>query len=167
MPPPGVQPTCTWSGRAWRYTEWHREPLDTTGSRLHGGRWNPAGIFPALYLGTSEQVVLEDLAAAARVLGLAADYRLGFALHEVRIDGLRLLDLRTTSGREAVGMLDADMVDDDRTACQRVGRSAWEAGLQGVLAPSVTGAGLVLAVFPDRAPRGALAVHRSAPLPQQ
>jgi RES domain-containing protein len=126
----------------------------------------PGRDLPGLYLGTTEQLVLEDLAAAARVLGLAADYVLGFALHEVRIDGLRLLDLRATSGREAVGLLDAGMVDDDRTACQRVGRSAWEAGLQGVLAPSVTGAGLVLAVFSDRAPLGAIAVHRSSPLPQ-
>ncbi len=48
-------------------------------------------------------------------------------------------------------MTQADVADDDWTACQAVGHAAWFLGLDGVLAPSASGRGHVLAAFETRA----------------
>lgn len=158
------QPSCTWSGHAWRYTPAHREPLDAGGSLVHGGRWNPAGKFAALYLGTPRASVLDDLVGAMRAFGLGPAERAGYVLHEVRVPALRLLDLRSPVACNPVGLHPEDLLAEDRSACQRVGQAAWEHGLQGVLAPAATGSGLVLAVFVARVSQPALAVERSEPL---
>ena len=161
---PAGPPGCTWSGRAWRYTPTDRGPLDPTGSLLHGGRWNPAGTFAALYLGTPRQTVLDDLAAAVRALDLGAADLPDFVLHEVQVSAVRLLDLSTPEACVSVGLQQADLVAAGRAACQHVGETAWRCGWQGVLAPSATGSGLVLAVFPDRVSAGAMVVVRTAHL---
>lgn len=131
---------------------------------MHGGRWNPAGAFAALYLGSPRTTVLDDLAGALRALGLATDNRSGFVLHEVRVAKLRMLDLRTRTACSSVGLQWEDLLAEERSTCQRIGQRAWEEGLQGVVAPSAIGSGVVLAVFTARVPASALAVLRSEPL---
>lgn len=152
---------CTWSGRAWRYTPTDRAPLDSTGSLLHGGRWNTAGTSSALYLGTPQETVLDDLAAAVRALDLEAADLPDFVLHEVQVSAVRLLDLSTPEACASVGLQQAEVVAAGRAECQHVGETAWRCGWQGVLAPSATGSGLVLAVFPDRVTAGAVVVVRT------
>jgi RES domain-containing protein len=63
---------------------------------------------------------------------------------------VNLLDLERADARAAVHLADEDLRSDDLGACQAVGEAAHYAGREGILAPSATGRGTVLAVFFDR-----------------
>lgn len=58
----------------------------------------------------------------------------------------------------------ADIDDDDWTACQAVGQAAHFLNFGGVLAPSASGAGLVLAAFENRVGPGRLSLRETQPL---
>jgi hypothetical protein len=45
---------------------------------------------------------------------------------------------------------DSELRSNDAAKCQQIGESAYHLGLEGTLAPSATGDGVVLAVFFDR-----------------
>jgi hypothetical protein len=68
--------------------------------------------------------------------------------YQCKLDSL--LDLRPTTAQEFVGLSAADLSSDDPNACRAVGEAAYAAGREGVLAPSATGCGDVLAVFLER-----------------
>jgi RES domain-containing protein len=61
-----------------------------------------------------------------------------------------VLDLRDAAVRRTVRISDVDLSADDASKCQQMGECAHYLGLEGILAPSATGAGNVLAVFFDR-----------------
>jgi RES domain-containing protein len=88
----------------------------------------------------------------------------GFELHTIQITELSILDLRTEAALAAVGLRLDDIADDDWTGCQSVGQAAWFLEMQGILAPSATGEGQVLAVFENRGRPGQLTVTVTAVL---
>jgi RES domain-containing protein len=53
-----------------------------------------------------------------------------------RIKGLRVLDLRDTRVREALGVSEKDLISDNLTRCQKIAQYAREAGYDAILAPS-------------------------------
>jgi RES domain-containing protein len=120
------------------------------GARLVGGRWNPKGSFAVLYLGLDQRTVIAEFERLARRQGLAPSSFLPRRLY--RYDGKlqNLLDLRQPETYEALGLTRETMAADDATACEAVGEAAFVAGREGVLAPSATGEGEVLAVFLER-----------------
>lgn len=61
----------------------------------------------------------------------------------------RALDLRVPETRRALGISGKDIANDDPRLCQQIGKAAEAAGLEGILAPSATGTGDVLALFTD------------------
>jgi RES domain-containing protein len=63
-----------------------------------------------------------------------------------------------------VGLELEGISDDDWAACQAVGHAAYFLNFEGVLAPSATGAGLILAAFETRLRPGQLTLERSEPL---
>jgi len=65
-----------------------------------------------------------------------------------------------------VGLSVDDIADDDWTACQAVGQAAYFLGHDGLIAPSATGQGLVIAVFESRLAHGQLTVDDSHELTQ-
>lgn len=70
--------------------------------------------------------------------------------------------------RPAPGCLELDdITDDDRTACQAVGQCADFLQYGGVLAPSATGVGPVLALFEARVAPGQLTFEHSEPLTEE
>ncbi|MBM7781814.1 RES domain-containing protein [Arthrobacter tumbae] len=75
-----------------------------------------------------------------------------------------VLDLRAAEMLEQVGLTMDDIAGDEWDACQSVGHAAWFLEFGGVLAPSATGRGYVLAAFEDRVEPGSIAVVTSAPL---
>lgn len=147
------------------------DPLDPSFAAKHGGRWNPPGSFPTLYLN-------EDLATArAQVSKLLEgspirpdDLDAGFDLVAVTLprsqtvaeatseEGLEALELPRTYPRHANGKpVRHDM-------CQPIGARVNEAGLRGVWVRSAAtedGSGRELAWFPARQTSRATPVRRS------
>lgn len=85
-------------------------------------------------------------------------------VHEISVDSLKVLDLRTSGALQSVGLELSDITAADMANCQRVGDAAFLLNLQGILTLSATGAGNVLAVFEQHLNAGQLHVLSSRPL---
>ena len=72
------------------------------------------------------------------------------------------MDLTSDEVLERVGLTPDDLVDENWTACQRVGDAVHYLGIAGLLAPSATGVGRVLAVFEPHLLPGQLRVVGSS-----
>lgn len=138
---------------------WH-DPLDPSFAAAGGGRWNPAGSFPVLYLN-------EDLVTARINLQLFID-GWGYGPEDLRDDSGPVLvaatlpraqvvaDAHSDIGLAAAGLPTTYPVDGDgrpigHDRCQPVGVAAKQAGLRGVRCRSarpVHGASRELAWFP-------------------
>jgi RES domain-containing protein len=153
----GSQP---WSGTTFRYTSHGREPLSGAGARLTGGRWNPKGVFPTIYLAQPRAACIGEFGrmAAANGMDPLAMLARPFDLHTVEVNGLTILDLREEKALRHVGLAPEDISDDDWTACQTVGHAAYFLEMSGIVAPSATGVGLVIAAFETRLRPGQLDV---------
>lgn len=139
------------------------DPVDPSHAARTGGRWNPPGSFPVLYL--NEDVVTArinlQLFLAATPYG-PEDLRSDAA--PVLVEALlprrqRVADVHSRSGVRAAGLpaqypLDAHGRAVGHGACQAVGLAAHALGLRGVRcrsARAVYGAGRELAWFPATA----------------
>jgi RES domain-containing protein len=123
-----------------------------------GGRWNPRRSFAVLYLGTAiETVVAEFHRLAAKQL-LAPVSFLPRTLYSYDVELRNVLDLREPESREALGLGIKSLIGDDLSSCQAVGEAAFTCGREGIVAPSATGVGSVIAVFPERLTPGS-AIH--------
>ena len=161
--------STAWSGTTYRYTTPKRDPLSGTGARLFGGRWNPRGAFAAIYLARSVAACLAELERSAELTSIPVSdaLRAGRTLHTLQVRDVAVLDLTSEDNQSAIGLGVDDIADDDWTACQAVGQAADFLGYQGVLAPSATGTGLVLAAFEARLAHGQLEVTSSQPLTEE
>jgi hypothetical protein len=116
------------------------DPLDTTFSKLHGGRWNAPGSYGVLYLNMTEQMArtqvehklaghpyhIEDLDPAAQ-----------HDLVEVDVAETDALDLVSDEGLDAVGLpfsypLDADGQPVGHAQCHPVGQAAYDEPLPAI-----------------------------------
>lgn len=160
------QGSTPFSGEVYRYTTARRDPLSGAGARLNGGRWNPKDIFATIYLAIPPAACMGELERAAESQDVTVDDMLEvpYRFHVLTVNELRVLDLRSPAALAAVGLTEADISDPDWTACQAVGHAAWFLGLGGLIAPSASGTGQVLAAFEGRLGPGQLAVERSEPL---
>lgn len=154
-----------WSGIAYRHTGRGRDPLSGDGARLNGGRWNSPGR-PTIYLAQPIETCVLEFARMAEATGAtpASLVRRGWHLHQVEVAGVSVLDLSTTTALRRVGLDPEDIADDDWTACQTVGEAAHFLSFAGVVAPSATGSGLVIAAFEDRIGAGQLKLRSSESL---
>jgi hypothetical protein len=136
------------------------DPLDPSFAAEHGGRWNPPGSFPTLYLN-------EDLETArAQVIALLSgspvepdDLDEGFDLVLATLPrSQEVADAVTDPGLAALGLPDTypkyrNGQPIRREACQPIGDLVHGAGLRGVHARSAAiddGSGRELAWFPAR-----------------
>ena len=85
-------------------------------------------------------------------------------LHVIRATELRLADLTAEGALESVGLSLGLIRADDWSPCQMVGQAAHYLGLQGILAPSATDLGFVIAAFEPALKRGQLVVEETRPL---
>lgn len=74
-----------------------------------------------------------------------------------------MLDLRDEESLDYVGLRMEDILDEEWTACQTVGHAAF-LDYGGIVAPSATGAGLVIAVFEARMKPGELTLRSTETL---
>jgi len=155
-----------WTGIAHRHTRHGRDPLSGEGARRNGGRWNPVGR-PTVYLAEPAETCVGEFRRMAEATGTYPEslIRRGWQLHRIDVTALRpVLDLRSADALRHVGLDLEDIGDDDVTACQAVGEAAHFLAFAGLVAPSATGSGVVIAVFEDRVQLGQLAVLGSEPL---
>lgn len=140
---------------------WERHVSATYSSRAlqgsaHGGRWGPANGFPVIYLGRPTASVVVE---AYRHLidpfeGMRTEYLQPRVLVTCQVDTKNVLDLRSSEHRLQVGLSDDDITSavGDYEACVQVGSIAHQLGCHGVIAPSATGLGETLALFPHHLP---------------
>jgi len=146
----GLSP-ATFSGRAFRHqaVEWqYSQP--GAGARSVGGRWNPPNSFATLYLALSEEAAAAELVRLATRAGRAVDDFMPRHLLEFEVKLDRLLDLTDAGAVGQMNLEENHLRADDPRKCQEIGEAAHHLGLEGILAPSATGSGVVLAVFVER-----------------
>jgi RES domain-containing protein len=146
-----------WSGTAWRHTAYRRPPLSGAGARGFGGRWNPPDVVATIYLAMPREACIAELErlVAGQARGTVSFPR---EVHEIGVEELLCVDLTQPAALDAVGLTLDDVQDTDWSACQRVGNAVQYLGIAGLLAPSATGVGLVLAVFEPHVRIGQLSV---------
>jgi RES domain-containing protein len=139
-----------WSGMAYRHTAPGRAPLSGQGARMFGGRWNPRDLFPTIYLAYPRDACIAEFRRMAEGQGGGPASFLPRDVHEVSVTALRALDLTSPDMLRVAGLSPGNLSEADWSACQAVGEAAHFLGFQGVIAPSATGLGQVIAVFEDR-----------------
>ncbi|MGZ8637616.1 MAG: RES domain-containing protein [Actinomycetota bacterium] len=110
-----------------------RSPLDGSYAAERGGRWNPPGSFPVVYLCSTAQIARANVlrrfdGLPYSVLDLLPDRRP--VLVETDVREHRAVDVVTDAGCRAAGLpetypRDADGIEVGWNRCQPVGRIAW------------------------------------------
>lgn len=139
--------STSWSGTAYRYIAPSRDPLSGYGAYLNGGRWNPRESFTTIYLARPRQTCMAEFKRMARGQGRGPQSFLPRDLHTLSIRRIQILDLTVGANRHLLSLTLDDIRSDDWTPCQAVGEAAHFLGFQGLIAPSATGAGEVIAAF--------------------
>jgi RES domain-containing protein len=141
---------ASYEGPAYRHLASRWNPLSGAGARSIGGRWNPPASFATLYLAVERETAVAEFIRMAARTGRAPEDFLPRRIYryDARLAGL--LDLHAASARAAVDLTDDALRGDDPSKCQAVGEAAEYLGREGIIAPSATGSGTVLAVFFDR-----------------
>lgn len=144
-----IEPTAI-ETEAFRHVAEGRHPLSGAGARVHGGRWNPPDSFATLYLALDKSAAVAEFhRLAARQLRDPTDF-LPRRICRYDVTLSAVLDLREDGKQRQLGLSDAELLASDALACRGIGEAAQHLGLEGILAPSATGTGTVLAVFYDR-----------------
>lgn len=143
-------PRGGFSGLAYRHVGPGHPPMSAEGSRIRGGRWNPPESFPTLYLTLDQATVVAEFLRHAERQGMPPGNLLPRKLVTCRVELSAVLDLRDRLPWQEIDLGDDDVMSDDMSACQRIGDAAHYASFEGLLAPSATGAGDILAIFTDR-----------------
>lgn len=84
-------------------------------------------------------------------------------MHHVEVAGLPVLDLTEEGALDHVGLTLDDVSDDDWSACQAIGEAVQFLGMAGIVAPSATAVGIVVAAFEMRVAPGQLTLTESRP----
>lgn len=145
----GVDPT-PFAGQAFRHIAQDRHPLSGAGARSHGGRWNPPESFSTLYLALERETTIREFYRLAKRQGRDPEDFLPRRMYRYDVTLAAVLDIRDASTGAALQLSDSQLSADNAGPCQQIGESAHYLGLEGILAPSATGEGTVLAVFFDR-----------------
>jgi len=146
----------SYAGEAYRHVAENHHPLSGAGARSQGGRWNPPQSFTTLYLALEPTTVQAEFARMAALQGLALSAFLPRRMYRYEVNLTAVVDLRAPGARRALDLTDDQRSADDLQACQTVGEAAQYLGREGILAPSATGSGTVLAVFFDRLQPGSI-----------
>jgi RES domain-containing protein len=146
-----------WSGTAYRHTSPRRNAFAGAGAAISGGRWNPPGI-STVYLASPRETCLAELRRMADGQGRGPTSFLPRALHTLIVTDLIVLDLTAEGALAAVDLTHEDL-SGPWEPCQAVGAAAHFLRLGGVLAPSATGTGVVIAAFESHVSPGQLTLH--------
>jgi RES domain-containing protein len=129
---------------AWRHA-FGKHPPDQENTR--GARWNPPGV-AAIYLSLERDGAIAEGDHAVAIQPLRP--RAPRFLYEISVTLGNVVDLGRPDVLANVGLSEADVADDDLTACQEVGGAAEWLGHDGVVVPSARSAAHNLVIFPSQ-----------------
>jgi len=134
-------------GSGYRHLSPKYDPLSGEGARLNGGRFNPPGSFPVLYLCLTRYRAAAELQRAdqRQAIGTGGLLPRHLFRYDMRLE--RVLDLTDQHVRLSVGVSIEALIGPDWNVCQELGIAAHALGAQAVRSPSATGVDDVLAVF--------------------
>ena len=126
-------------------------PTSGQGALLNGGRYNPPGSFPTVYLCSTRACTVAELTRQTTQQGLRIADRLPRELWDVStVESAVLLDLADPATLRHLSLTHSDLVRDDLQTTQRIGQAAYDTAYQAVRGPSATGIDIVYAVFPEK-----------------
>ncbi|MDQ2724536.1 MAG: RES family NAD+ phosphorylase, partial [Actinomycetota bacterium] len=135
------------------------EPLSGEGARIHGGRFNPPGSFPALYLCQSRPCAVAELRRFGERQSIGVEGLLPRLLYRYEINLDRVLDLTNDEVSAQIGLSLDVLTGPDWTTCRELGSTLHALGAQGIKSPSATGVGEILVVFVQQIGLGRLEPH--------
>ena len=134
------------------------------GARTVGGRWNPPDSFATLYLASTLDTAVAEVARGFAAQGRRIEEAVGLVDYHYDVELRAVLDLRAEASLEVVGLTAADTGSSDRRRCQGIGDAAHYIGVEAICAPSAVGDGYVLAVFTDKQGPDSVITH-GPPMP--
>jgi RES domain-containing protein len=151
-----------WAGVTYRSAAIHyanRDDLLTgAGSKIEGARWNPPESVSTVYTALEIQTAVEEALAHHRYYGYPEQTALPRVLVSIRVSLQRVLNLTNQRLRRSLGVSRDQLLRDDwrlanesgqESMTQAIGRLAWDAEWEGLLAPSAAHPGGVnLVIFP-------------------
>jgi RES domain-containing protein len=143
-------PETSFHGAAFRHIAAGRHPLSGAGARLHGGRWSPPESFSVLYLALEQETTVREFYRLAERQSRTPQDFLPRRMYHYDVDLCALLDLRSSQAREHLDLSNSALAAEDPVRCREIGECAHYCGREGILAPSATGQGDVLAIFFER-----------------
>lgn len=135
------------SGEGWRHISTAYDALSGEGARIRGGRFNPPSSFPVLYICRSRPCVVAELERLGTLEGIGLEGLLPRSLYKYEYELEKVLNLTDGSVRDLIGIDRNVLTGPDWTTCREIGVAFHAIGVQGILTPSATGVGEVLAVF--------------------
>jgi len=117
---------------------------------IHGGRFNPPGSFPVLYLCKSRSCAVAEVQYLGERQGTGVEGLLPRVLYRPEVSLDTVLDLTIDQVRAEVGLSLDVLTGPDWTTCQELGVTLHALGAQAINSRSATGVGEVLAVFVQR-----------------
>lgn len=130
-----------WSGRVWRATIGDSLPLRPN---IRGARWNSPGI-EALYCSLTEGGARAEIDHLLRLQ--PREIRVGVRVKQLEVSLRRILDLSNADSFKLLGHNVQDVLAEDTSIPQNIGRAASWLGVPGLLVPSARHAGTNLVVF--------------------
>lgn len=142
-------PRVAHGATAFRNQSPRYDPHSGEGARINGGRFNPPGSFPILYLCETRPCVVAELTRQGTRHVVGVEGLLPRVLYRYELDLHRVLDLTDPDTRTHIGITVDELVADDWHLCQQLGTEAQAVGDQGIRTYSATGVDTVLVVFPE------------------
>jgi RES domain-containing protein len=125
---------------------------------MEGARWNPPESVSTVYTALEMQTAIEEALAHPRYYGYPEEIALPRVLVSIRVSLQRVLNLTNQRLRRSLGVSREQLLREDwrlanesgqESMTQAIGRLAWDAEWEGLLAPSSAHPGGVnLVVFP-------------------
>ena len=127
-----------------KYSRW-RDLISGVGSRIGGSRWNPPGLTRVLHAAKFPEDALMEALAERRRLGFSDASGLPLVMRGIQCRLRHVLDLGDGEVRQRLGVSLERLVETNwrrenregrEAITQAVGRACYEAGYEGLLAPS-------------------------------
>lgn len=138
------------AARLFRLMSGRYSPMSGEGARTVGGRWNPHGSFPTLYLASTEDTAIAEVERGFAIQGRTLRDAVGLVIYEYEVELRSVLDLTSHTVMSSVGLSVESIRSPDRTACQAVGDAAHFVCLEAIRAPSAAGNDDTVALFLDK-----------------
>jgi len=133
--------------------------LTGDGSKLNGGRWNPAGI-AVVYASLTPEAAMAETLAHNRYYGIAIEEAMPRTFVAIEATLRIVLDLREGGIRQRLRVSEERILSVDwrkevragrEPITQMIGRAAYETDWEGIIVPSAAAAnGHNLLIFPDK-----------------